>query len=202
MPLKRRRLRRSDRFDWENLSGNDRFCLAFGFRHHRPESTVFRTEEDLREAWEANRDRLCTVRGLDDDFGGDCHPTEPGKRPRYYWKFEASELPRQIGWRKLRCKPCHYWYLKRGYKVGDKIGRRKVFELQEDVLRRLGEIGPDEERLLDANKRKEAQHVRAEKPDCRCQIHARHRTYPHRLAPFFPAVQVGLPTDSEQETET
>jgi len=187
MPVKRRRLRRSGRFDWDNLDLGDVFHLAYGKLPHRSTMCVFQTEEDLREAWEANKERFCTIRGLDDDFGGDCYPNEPGKRCRGFWRFEASERPKFIGWRTVRLKVWQQsaWYASKGIYEGDRIGRRKVFELQEDVLRRIGAISEDEERLLDAIKRNEAQHVRETPADCRCRIHMIHRTYPARLAPFL-----------------
>src|SRR5580704_3685462 len=200
MPLKRRRLRRSDRFDWENLDGNDRFCLTWGRLRHR--GAIFRSLAELREAYWLNRDRLLSIRGLSDLSPNECCQSEPGTRPRCYWRFEATERPKFIGWRTLRWKPWEVtqWLREnRGAEVGGRKGRRRVYECQEDTLRRLGEIGPDEERLLDAIKRKEAQHVRKVGAECRCSICAIHRTYPHRLAPFLPAVQVGLPTDSEEE---
>jgi hypothetical protein len=187
MPVKRRRLRRSERFDWDNLGLNDVFHLAYGRLPHRASMTIFNTKDDLREAYFVNRDRLVTVRGLDDGFRGDCYPNEPGNRPRAFWRFEATERPRFIGWRTIRLRiwQTSAWYTSKGIQAGDQIGRRKVFELQEDVLRRLGEMSDDEERLLDGIERAEAQHVHEAPADCRCRIHAKHRTYPRRLAPFL-----------------
>ncbi len=189
MPVKRRRLRRSGRFDWDNLGLNDIFHLAYGSLPHRVDNSVFRTKDDLREAYEACRERLVTVDGLDDGFGGDSWHNQPGTRCRAFWKFEATERPKCIGWRTERFK---FWMIcanplavANGVKVGDRIGRHKVYECQEDVLRRIGAIGEDEEALLDAVKRKDAVHVRNEPADCRCRVHGKHRTYPHQLAPYL-----------------
>jgi hypothetical protein len=159
----------------------DIFCLSRGCLHHRPGAIVFKSRADLSEAYWLNRDRLVAIRGVDPD--DDHRANEPGTRLRCFWKFEATERPQQIGWRKIRAK---LWMQLRGVNEGDIVGRRKVFELEEDVLRRLGQITPEEDAALDRIKRADAAHVAQQAgARCRCRICARHRTYAHRLDPFL-----------------
>jgi hypothetical protein len=132
MPVKRKRSKRTDRYDIENLMPSDFLDLLVASPSGR-KGDVFETEDDLRQGWETNKCRMMELV----PFGENvpfyaCHP---GTRPAPWYKFEAKE-PRRVTGKQM-------WVDFRG-----ELHEEDAIETQEDYLRRLGLLSAEEEEML------------------------------------------------------
>lgn len=148
MSLRRRAERRFNELDIEQLDQSDRLWLDMGCL---PPSGKFRdsplqTLDDLREAWEENRDTLMALAHGSSMLGDHDYGRLPGTLPGCWWRFESQEYGtlRIVGSKPIVAGIT--WSLP-GVKVGDIVGHEHIYEVEAEYMERHGLL-TDEERPL------------------------------------------------------
>ena len=136
MPAIRRRVprERRDEFDFDRLTLNDKFAVRHAVVLDGRRTGRVHTHNDLRSAWDANRERLMSQ-------------CQPGTRPACWWRFEAPEKRRVVGTRPVLCQP---WQVNpfKNWNAGDVIGKEQILESETDFLRRHGLLTAEEEAAI------------------------------------------------------
>lgn len=137
MPRKRRASKRKrTELTWAQLSelilgpGENIEYSSRVLGPYYPNRSAFDSEEQAREVWLEHREQ----------FEQYCPGSCPGHRPWGWWQFEAPEPRRILGW--VQDEPS---VISADGTLG---GRSPVLEDEEEYLRRLGLLRPDEEQAL------------------------------------------------------